>query len=58
MRITNYTDFRSKMAAFLKAAVNEDELLVITRASGKHVVVISLEKYTRLVNAANGGTNK
>lgn len=51
MKIENYSNFRQNMKAFCNKVVDENEDLIITRPGGKNVVVISLDKYNRIMAA-------
>ena len=49
MLSANYTEFRLSLKAFLDRVEDDNETLVIKRASGKGTVMISLEEYNSMM---------
>ncbi len=49
MIAANYTEFRTKLKAYLDEVENNQETLIVKRGSGKGTVVISLEEYNAMV---------
>lgn len=49
MLAANYTEFRLSLKAFLDRVEDDNETLVIKRASGKGTVMISLEEYNSMM---------
>ena len=49
MIAANYTEFRTKLKKFLDRVEDNNETLIIKRATGKGTVVISLEEYNSIM---------
>ena len=49
MIAANYTEFRTKLKAYLDEVEDNQETLIVKRGSGKGTVVISLEEYNAMV---------
>ena len=49
MIVANYTEFRTKLKAYLDEVEDNQETLIVKRGSGKGTVVISLEEYNAMV---------
>ncbi|MBS1567776.1 MAG: type II toxin-antitoxin system prevent-host-death family antitoxin [Bacteroidetes bacterium] len=48
MQVLSYSDFRTNLAKSLKAINDDREMLVISRARGKAVVVMDLDEYNSI----------
>ncbi len=48
MRVVNYSEFRNKLAENLNAVNDDREIVVVSRAKGKNVVIIDLDEYNAL----------
>jgi antitoxin YefM len=49
MIAANYTEFRTRLKAYLDEVEDNQETLIVKRGSGKGTVVISLEEYNAMV---------
>jgi antitoxin YefM len=49
MIAANYTEFRTKLKKFLDRVEDNNETLIIKRATGKGTVVISLDEYNSIM---------
>ncbi len=49
MIAANYTEFRTKLKAYLDEVEDNQETLIVKRGTGKGTVVISLEEYNAMV---------
>jgi antitoxin YefM len=49
MIAANYTEFRTRLKAYLDEVEYNQETLIVKRGSGKGTVVISLEEYNAMV---------
>ena len=49
MIAANYTEFRTKLKAYLDEVEDNQETLIVKRGSGKGTVVISLKEYNAMV---------
>lgn len=49
MIAANYTEFRTKLKKFLDRVEDNNEILIIKRATGKGTVVISLDEYNSIM---------
>jgi antitoxin YefM len=49
MIAANYTEFRTKLKKFLDRVEDDNETLIIKRATGKGTVVISLDEYNSIM---------
>lgn len=45
MDVLNYTEFRNNLTENLNRVSNDAEVLVVSRAKGKNVVIMSLDEY-------------
>lgn len=52
MLAINYSTLREKMKEYCDKATDENETIIVTRKEEKNVVIMSLEKYNRLMKAA------
>jgi len=52
MKHTTSTDFRARLAAMMDKVNDDHEPLLVTRAKGKPVIVISLEDYEAMDETA------
>jgi antitoxin YefM len=46
MKVTTYSNLRQNLASMLDSVHNDHEPLLVTRGSGNHAVVMSLEDFT------------
>lgn len=53
MIAANYTEFRTGLKRYLDDVEENNETLIIKRASGKGTVLISLEEYNSIVETAH-----
>ncbi len=51
MLAANYSTMRTKFKEYCDAAVNNDEVVVITRKNEENVVLLSLDSYNRLMKS-------
>ena len=52
MLAVNFSTLRTKMKEYMDKATDEDEIVIVTRKEEKNVVILSLEKFNRLLKAA------
>ena len=48
MRVVNYSDFRSQLAENLNLVNEDHEIVIVSRAKGKNVVVMDLDEYNSI----------
>lgn len=53
MLAVSYSTLREKLKEYCDKATDENETIIVTRKEDKNVVLISLEKYNRLLKEAN-----
>lgn len=53
MLAINYSTLREKLKGYCDKATDEDETVIVTRKEEKNVVIMSLEKYNRIMKAAH-----
>jgi antitoxin YefM len=53
MIAANYTEFRTSLKRYLDDVEENNETLIIKRASGKGTVLISLDEYNSIVETAH-----
>jgi antitoxin YefM len=49
MRVTNFTEFRTKLKQFLDDVEKNNETLIIKRGTGHGAVLISLDEFNSLI---------
>jgi antitoxin YefM len=49
MIAANYTEFRTRLKKFLDDVENNNEILIIKRATGKGTVLLSLDEYNSMI---------
>lgn len=54
MKITNTTNFRANLKENLDIVGDDKEVIVITRKDGKNILLISLEKYNKIIEEMEG----
>ncbi len=54
MKITNTTNFRANLKENLDIVGNDKEVIVITRKDDKNILLISLEKYNKIIEEMEG----
>ena len=52
MRISNYTELRKNLSAYLDSVIDDSETVVITRDGNDAVVMISLDEYNAIKETA------
>lgn len=53
MIAVNFTTLRNNLKEYCDKATDEKETVIVTRKEEKNVVIMSLEKYNRIMKAAN-----
>lgn len=53
MQAVNFSTFKLKMKEYCDMVTDENETMIVTRKEEKNVVVMSLEKYNRLMKEAH-----
>ena len=51
MIVETYSSFRKNLKGFCDKVVDNEEELIVSKLNGKHVVVMSLDKYERMMKA-------
>lgn len=51
MQAVNFSTFRSNLKEYCDKATDENETVIVTRKEEKNVVIMSLEKYNRIMKA-------
>ncbi|PGH23299.1 MULTISPECIES: type II toxin-antitoxin system Phd/YefM family antitoxin [Fusobacterium] len=54
MKITNTTNFRANLKENLDIVGDDKEVIVITRKDDKNILLISLEKYNKIIEEMEG----
>ena len=54
MKITNTTNFRANLKENLDIVGDDKEVMVITRKDDKNILLISLEKYNKIIEEMEG----
>ena len=54
MKITNTTNFRANLKENLDIVGDDKEVIVITRKDNKNILLISLEKYNKIIEEMEG----
>ena len=54
MKITNTTNFRANLKENLDIVGDDKEIIVITRKDDKNILLISLEKYNKIIEEMEG----
>ena len=54
MKITNTTNFRANLKENLDIVWDDKEVIVITRKDDKNILLISLEKYNKIIEEMEG----
>lgn len=54
MKITNTTNFRANLKENLDIVGDDKEVIVITRKDDKNILLISLEKYNKIIKEMEG----
>ena len=54
MKITNTTNFRANLKENLDIVGDDKEVIVITRKNDKNILLISLEKYNKIIEEMEG----
>lgn len=49
MLAVNYSTIRNKLKNYCDEATDNNQTIIVTRKAGKNVVILSLEKYNRLM---------
>ena len=49
MEVLNYSELRKNLAEHLNTVAESEEVLIVSRGSGKNVVLISLDEYNSLI---------
>lgn len=57
MKITNTTNFRANLKENLDIVGDDKEVIVITRKDDKNILLISLEKYNKIIEEMEGLKN-
>lgn len=52
MLAVNYSTVRNKLKTYCDEATDNNETIIVTRKAEKNVVILSLEKYNRLMKIA------
>ena len=52
MLAVNYSTIRNKLKTYCDEATDNNETIIVTRKAEKNVVILSLEKYNRLMKIA------
>lgn len=52
MLAVNYSTVRNKLKTYCDEATDNNETIIVTRKAEKNVVILSLEKYNRLMRIA------
>ncbi|WP_455631338.1 type II toxin-antitoxin system Phd/YefM family antitoxin [Megamonas sp.] len=52
MLAVNYSTIRNKLKTYCDEATDNNETIIVTRKAKKNVVILSLEKYNRLMKIA------
>lgn len=58
MIVVNYTTLRNNLKEYCDKAIDEDEIIIITRKNKKNVVLINFEKYNEMVKIIENIKNK
>ena len=53
MLAVNYTTLRNKLKNYCDEAVEKNQTIIVTRKEEKNVVMLSLEKYNRMMKIIN-----
>ena len=53
MIAVNFTTLRNNLKEYCDKATDEKETVIVTRKEEKNVVIMSLEKYNRIMKAAS-----
>lgn len=54
MKITNTSNFRANLKENLDIVGDDKEVIVITRKDDKNILLISLEKYNKIIEEMEG----
>ena len=53
MLAVNYSTIRNNLKNYCDLVTDQDEIVIVTRKEEKNVVIVSLENYNQIMNAAH-----